>query len=67
MLSTGVGFGGKTEGDDVDWDAIGNSNPSGRVGMPSDAAGLAIFLASKAGSYVVGQTIALDGGVVSSS
>ena len=67
MRSTGVGFGGKTEGDDVDWDAIGNSNPSGRVGMPSDAAGLAIFLASKAGSYVVGQTIALDGGVVSSS
>lgn len=67
MLSTGVGFGGKTEGDDVDWDAIGNSNPSGRVGLPSDAAGLAIFLASKAGSYVVGQTIALDGGVVSSS
>ena len=67
MLSTGVGFGGKTEGDDVDWDAIGNSNPSGRVGLPSDAAGLAIFLASKAGSYVVGQTIALDGGVVTAN
>nr|WP_293612780.1 SDR family NAD(P)-dependent oxidoreductase [Ponticaulis sp.] len=67
MLSTGVGFGGKTEGDDVDWEAIGENNPSGRVGLPSDAAGLAIFLASKAGSYVVGQTIALDGGVVTSN
>tara|TARA_Y100000052_G_scaffold25735_1_gene29626 strand:+ start:10322 stop:11179 length:858 start_codon:yes stop_codon:yes gene_type:complete len=67
MLSTGVGFGGKTEGDDVDWDAIGKNNPAGRVGQPTDAAGLSIFLASKAGSYVVGQTIALDGGVVSAN
>lgn len=64
MLSTGVGFGGKTEGDDVDWGAIGAQNPAGRVGAPSDAAGVAIFLSSKAGSYVVGQTIALDGGIV---
>jgi 2-deoxy-D-gluconate 3-dehydrogenase len=65
MLSTGVGFGGKT--DDVDWDSIGGNNPAGRVGAPHDAAGLAIFLSSKAGSYVVGQTIALDGGIVASS
>lgn len=65
MLSTGVGFGGKT--DDVDWDSIGDNNPAGRVGAPYDAAGLAIFLSSKAGSYVVGQTIALDGGIVAAS
>ncbi|MFN8949060.1 MAG: SDR family oxidoreductase, partial [Alphaproteobacteria bacterium] len=62
MLSTGVGFGGKT--DDVDWDVIGKNNPSGRVGTPEDIAGLAIFLSSRAGQYIVGQTIACDGGVV---
>jgi len=67
MLSTGVGFGGKTEGEDVDWNEIGKRNPSGRVGNPTDAAGLAVFLASKAASYIVGQTIALDGGVVSAN
>lgn len=65
MLSTGVGFGGKTE--NVDWSAIAKRNPSGRVGTPQDIAGLAIFLCSRAGEYVVGQTIACDGGVVGTS
>ena len=65
MLSTGVGFGGKTEG--VDWDAVGGRSPSGRVGTPEDVAGLAIFLSSRAGEYVVGQVIALDGGIVASA
>jgi len=65
MLSTGVGFGGETEG--VDWDSIGARNPSGRVGTPEDIAGLAIFLCSRASAYVVGQTIALDGGIVAAS
>jgi NAD(P)-dependent dehydrogenase (short-subunit alcohol dehydrogenase family) len=65
MLSTGVGYGGKTE--DVDWDRIGAMSPSGRVGMPEDIAGLAIFLSSRAGAYVVGQTIASDGGIVAAS
>lgn len=65
MLSTGVGFKGETEG--VDWDLVGKRNPSGRVGTPSDIAGLAIFLASRAGAYVTGQTIACDGGVVAAS
>jgi 2-deoxy-D-gluconate 3-dehydrogenase len=65
MLSTGVGFGGETE--DVDWASVGARNPSGRVGSPEDIAGLAIFLCSRAGQYVVGQTIACDGGIVASS
>ncbi|MGM0586171.1 MAG: SDR family oxidoreductase [Pseudomonadota bacterium] len=65
MLSTGVGFGGETEG--VDWDRVGRENPRGRVGTPQDVAGLTIFLASRAGAYVVGQVIALDGGVVAAS
>ena len=37
--------------------------PSGRIGVPEDMAGIAIYLASRAGDYVVGQTIAVDGGV----
>ena len=65
MLSTGVGFGGKTE--NVDWSEIAKRNPSGRVGTPQDIAGLAIFLCSRAGEYVVAQTIACDGGVVGTS
>lgn len=62
MLSTGVGFGGDTEG--VDWDAVADSCPRGRVGSPEDIAGLSIFLCSRAGAYVVGEVITSDGGTV---
>ena len=65
MLSTGVGFGGETE--NADWDQVGRGNPSGRVGTPEDIAGLAIFLSSRAGEFVVGQVIASDGGAVGTS
>jgi 2-deoxy-D-gluconate 3-dehydrogenase len=41
--------------------------PAGRVGTDEDMAGVAIFLASRAGDYVVGDTIAVDGGVAYSS
>jgi len=37
--------------------------PSRRIGSPEDMAGAAIFLASRAGDYVVGDTLAVDGGV----
>jgi NAD(P)-dependent dehydrogenase (short-subunit alcohol dehydrogenase family) len=37
--------------------------PSGRIGEKSDMAGAAIFLASRAGDYVVGSTLVVDGGV----
>ena len=36
-------------------------------GVEVKNAGLAIFLCSRAGEYVVGQTIASDGGVVAAS
>ena len=62
MLSTGVGTGGDVEG--TDWDAIGATMPRGRVGTPEDVAGTALFLASRAGAFVVGEVIALDGGMV---
>jgi NAD(P)-dependent dehydrogenase (short-subunit alcohol dehydrogenase family) len=44
-------------------DAVAKRIPSGRIGMPEDMAAAAIFLASNAGNYVVGETIAVDGGV----
>jgi 2-deoxy-D-gluconate 3-dehydrogenase len=62
MLSTGVGTGGDVEG--TDWAAVGRGNPRGRVGTPEDIAGLAIFLASRAGAYPVGETITCDGGSI---
>lgn len=37
--------------------------PSGRIGTDEDMAGAAIYLASRAGDYVVGATITVDGGV----
>jgi 2-deoxy-D-gluconate 3-dehydrogenase len=61
MLSTGVGGGGDTEA--VDWDALGQGNPRGRVGTPEDIAGIAIFLSSRAGAYTVGDVILCDGGL----
>ena len=42
--------------------AMADSVPLGRVGTPQDAAGLAIFLASRAGAYLTGAVIPLDGG-----
>ena len=36
--------------------------PAGRIGADHDMAGVAIYLASRAGDYVVGQTIVVDGG-----
>ena len=45
-------------------DAVAKSIPVKRIGVPEDMAGAAIFLASKAGDYVVGDTITVDGGLV---
>jgi NAD(P)-dependent dehydrogenase (short-subunit alcohol dehydrogenase family) len=44
-------------------DEIKAANPLGRIGMPSDVGGACIFLASRAGAFVNGATLALDGGV----
>ena len=37
--------------------------PAGRIGTGEDMAGAAIYLASRAGDYVVGATLVVDGGV----
>ncbi|GJL95464.1 MAG: 2-deoxy-D-gluconate 3-dehydrogenase [Hyphococcus sp.] len=48
-------------------DAVASMLPAKRIGRDEDMAGAAVFLASKAGDYVVGDTIAVDGGVAYSN
>ncbi len=44
-------------------DEVSQYIPAGRIGTDEDMAGAAIFLASRAGDYVVGSTLTVDGGV----
>jgi NAD(P)-dependent dehydrogenase (short-subunit alcohol dehydrogenase family) len=44
-------------------DAIVAACPLGRIGEPEDMAGVAIYLASRAGAYVTGVVIPVDGGI----
>ncbi|MEM8937049.1 MAG: SDR family oxidoreductase [Pseudomonadota bacterium] len=48
-------------------EAVGNSIPAGRVGSAEDMAGATVYLASRAGDYVVGDTLVVDGGYVHGS
>ena len=45
-------------------DAIINSCPLKRIGTPEDMAGIAIYLSSRAGAYVTGAVIPVDGGIL---
>lgn len=42
---------------------VEEANPLGRIGAPGDVAGACIFLSSRAGSFINGATINVDGGV----
>jgi NAD(P)-dependent dehydrogenase (short-subunit alcohol dehydrogenase family) len=44
-------------------DEVSAHIPARRIGSDEDMAGAAIFLASRAGDYVVGNTLVVDGGV----
>ncbi len=44
-------------------DSIASTSPLSRIGRPDDMAGTAIFLSSRAASYITGSTIAVDGGI----
>jgi NAD(P)-dependent dehydrogenase (short-subunit alcohol dehydrogenase family) len=42
---------------------IAAASPLGRIGRPDDMAGVAVFLSSRAGAYVTGAVIPVDGGI----
>ena len=48
-------------------DGVAKRIPAGRVGYDEDMAAAAIYLASRAGDYVVGETLTVDGGVVNAN
>lgn len=45
-------------------DAVAQGIPNKRVGADEDMAAAAIYLAARSGNYVIGETIAVDGGIV---
>ena len=52
---------------EVAGEVLVGSIPMSRIGSPEDVAGTALFLSSRAGAYVNGATIALDGGLLVSN
>lgn len=48
-------------------DAIAESAPLRRLGRDDDMAGIAVFLASRAGSYLTGAIIPVDGGIATTA
>ena len=50
-------------GNEAGQEMVGNACPLGRIGAPEDMAGIAIYLASRAGAYVNGAVIPVDGGI----
>lgn len=48
-------------------DVVARAIPAKRIGDEEDMAGAAIYLASRAGDYVVGETITVDGGLVNAT
>ena len=49
---------------DFDQQEAGGTIPAGFIGTPDDIAGMALYLASDAARYVIGQTFVVDGGML---
>jgi NAD(P)-dependent dehydrogenase (short-subunit alcohol dehydrogenase family) len=49
----------------LDLDDLASRVPLGRIATPEDIAGVTLMLASRAGEYIVGQTLIVDGGLSS--
>lgn len=47
--------------------SVAQAIPARRIGVAEDMAGAAIFLASRAGDYLVGETVTVDGGLVNAA
>ena len=48
-------------------EVIRSGIPLGRIGTPEDVVGACIFLGSRAGAFVNGATVAVDGGALVSA
>ena len=48
-------------------DTVAKAIPNKRIGTDEDMAATAIFLAARSGDYIIGETIAVDGGVVNAA
>ena len=46
------------------WDAMARAHPLGRIGHPADIAKLVLFLASDGASFMTGDDIDCDGGLM---
>lgn len=45
-------------------DALSKANPNGRLGKAEDVAAAVVYLSSRAGGHVNGETVVLDGGKI---
>lgn len=62
MLRDAIGL---SDSPDAVWDAIRAMHPLGRAADPSEIAALVVFLLSDAASFITGETIRADGGLLS--
>jgi NAD(P)-dependent dehydrogenase (short-subunit alcohol dehydrogenase family) len=69
IFTRGLGVDGDPEMSDLVMQAVATGisagTPLGRIGTPADIAGAALWLASDDSSYVTGQTVVVDGGLIS--